>query len=101
MILNENSMLMLLVHDFFKSFTKRPIPDTDRMSGHILAVQLDSREAVDEIGRKADKAGATGGETVEETSWMYVRRFADFDGHVWEFFYMDEKAARNAEPQQK
>ena len=92
-VLNEGSFVMLLVYDFFRSFTKRPIPDTVGMSGQIIAMQLDSREAVDVLGRRADLAGATHGDTVEETSWMYVRRLADLDGPIWEFFYMDEKAA--------
>ncbi|MBD0314741.1 MAG: glyoxalase/bleomycin resistance/extradiol dioxygenase family protein, partial [Microcoleus sp. T3-bin5] len=59
MIVSENIYVMLLVEDFFKSFTKKEIPDTTTNAQVIIALSSESREQVDEWVNKAVAAGAT------------------------------------------
>ncbi|SDU18598.1 VOC family protein [Jiangella alkaliphila] len=59
----------------------------------VLALELGSREEVDEV---ADKALAAGGEKAKDPmdeGFMYGRSFLDPDGHHWELMWMDAAAA--------
>ena len=46
------------------------------------------------VARRLAKALAAGAsETLSmDEGWMYQRGFADLDGHLWEYFYMDMNA---------
>ena len=72
---------------------KIPRPATGSVS---LAINFDTREAVDAAFAKALKAGATVISTPEEVFWGgYSGTFADPDGHLWEvaqnpFWTLDE-----------
>ncbi|NOS67773.1 MAG: VOC family protein [Candidatus Peribacteraceae bacterium] len=92
MIIGENIFAMLLVHTHFTSFTKKPIADTAKGAEVILAVAVDSKEQVDEYVQKAVTAGATTPMENQDHGWMYSKGFQDPDGHLWEIFWMDEKA---------
>jgi predicted lactoylglutathione lyase len=83
---------MLLVHDFFKTFTKKEIADSSTVEA-IIALSADSRSDVDTL---VDKAFANGGSIAEEPQdygYMYSRSFLDPDGHQWEVLYMDMSQA--------
>ena len=95
-VLDDKVALMVLVEPFFQSFSKRDIVNTRESSEVIIALMLDSREAVDALAEKAIRAGARQPETSLEGGFMYVRRFADPDGHLWELGHMDEAAAARA-----
>ena len=89
MTLNETSSAMLLTHEKYATFTPRRIADTSQTSEVLIALQLDSRDAVDAM---VAAALASGGGTVrepEDHGFMYGHAFADPDGHVWEPFWMD------------
>ncbi|MFT2815602.1 VOC family protein [Leifsonia sp. A12D58] len=84
---------MLLVHDFFKTFTPREIADTSKAVEVLIALSADSRDAVDAL---ADKALANGGSVAgdaQDFGYMYGRSFLDPDGHQWEVNWMDLSAA--------
>ncbi|MBB6112311.1 hypothetical protein SAMN05421821_11736 [Mucilaginibacter lappiensis] len=84
---------MLLTEPFFKSFIKKEIADTTKVNESIHCISLDSREAVDEIVRKAVAAGATAVVSdIQDYGWMYNHGFEDLDGHLWEFSYIDASA---------
>lgn len=91
MIIGENIFAMLLVEKFFKGFIPgKEITDTSKSKEVLLGITAESREEVDEM---IDKAVAVGGKEYREPAdhgWMYGRAFQDFDGHIWEVFYMDE-----------
>ncbi|HEX9972088.1 MAG TPA: glyoxalase/bleomycin resistance/extradiol dioxygenase family protein, partial [bacterium] len=53
MIVGEDIFIMLLVKDFFKTFTKKTIVDATKSSEAIIALSADSKEKVDEIVNKA------------------------------------------------
>ncbi|MCP3739417.1 VOC family protein [Rossellomorea sp. BNER] len=93
MVINENAFVMLLVEDFFKTFTKKEISDTTKSTEAILAISADSREQVDEIVNKALAAGGKASNDPVDHGFMYGWSFQDIDGHLWELIYMDESVA--------
>ena len=92
MIVGENIFVMLLVEDFFKSFTKKPIADTSKSAEVIVALSADSRNQVDEMVNKALSAGATAPNDKQDQGFMYSWGFQDLDGHLWELVYMEPHA---------
>ena len=82
--------VMLLVEDYFKTFTKREIPDTAKSTEAIVALSVKSKGEVDEIVNKALDAGGKPFNEAIDHGFMYGWSFQDIDGHLWEIFYMDE-----------
>jgi uncharacterized protein len=92
MVWSEAIHVMLLTHDKWKSFTKRPIP-ASTSSEVMLAISLDSRDAVDAIATAVAANGGTADVNgKQDLGFMYNRSFADLDGHVWEPMWMDPAA---------
>ena len=48
---------------------------------------------MEEVGRKAVGAGAITPYPQKDPGFMYQHGFADFDGHQWVVFWMDESTA--------
>lgn len=90
LVLNEEKGLfaMLVTHEFFKTFTSRPISD-GTTTQVINAIQVENRETVDQIVKHAFEAGATRYREGKDEGWMYYDSFADLDGHQWEIMAMD------------
>jgi len=90
MVLSDTLFVMLLTHDKWAFFTKKPISDARQASEVMLALSADDRNAVDTMTRTA---GAQGGKAdvnpVQDHGFMYGRSFEDPDGHIWETFWMD------------
>ncbi len=93
MVISDNIFAMLLVEDYFKSFTKKEISDTATSNELIMALSTESREQVDEIVNKAFAAGAQPYNDPMDQGFMYSRSFKDLDGHLWEYVYMDMSGA--------
>jgi predicted lactoylglutathione lyase len=55
----------------------------------LLALQVESRERVDELVEKALAAGGGEAREPEDHGFMFGRSFEDPDGHIWEVFWMD------------
>lgn len=89
MIISDDIYIMLLEEAVFMSFTKKTISDTSKTAEMILALSADSREAVDELVKKAVDAGATTPSEPVDHGFMYGHGYQDLDGHLWEVFYMD------------
>jgi predicted lactoylglutathione lyase len=89
MIVNDNAFVMLLVESYFQTFTSKSITETGSSTEAILSFSLESREAVDEMVRKALTAGGTPSEEAQDYGFMYTHSFQDPDGHQWEVFWMD------------
>lgn len=90
MMWSENIVVMLLVRDYYSTFTTKPIADAHEVSAVLIALSQDSREAVDAI---VEKAGANGGQAdvrePQDLGFMYGRSFADPDGNVFEPMWMN------------
>jgi predicted lactoylglutathione lyase len=94
-VLSDAIHVMLLTHDFYKTFTGKPIADAHRSSQVLLALSADSMADVDATIGKAAAAGgkADPGPKQEMGEVMYGRSFEDPDGHHWEVMWMDAGAA--------
>ncbi|KAF2511898.1 VOC family protein [Flavobacterium foetidum] len=90
LVIDENIFVMLLVEEFYQTFTKKQICDATKSSEALMAISVDSREQVDEMLEKAIKAGGTDYDQANDYGWMYQKTFLDIDGHHWEVFFMDE-----------
>ena len=93
MVVSDHIYFMLIVEDFFQTFTRKPIADANQVTEAILCLSVDSREAVDEITRKAVEAGGSIPREAEDHGWMYTKGFQDLDGHLWEYIYMEKEEA--------
>ena len=94
-VLSDAIHVMLLTHDFYKTFTGKPIADAHQSSQVLLALSADSTAEVDATIGKAAAAGgkADPGPKQEMSELMYGRSFEDPDGHHWEIMWMDAGAA--------
>ncbi|MCF7221222.1 VOC family protein [Marilutibacter chinensis] len=88
MILGENLFVMLLVEKYFATFVTRPVADPGKSVGALIALPLDSREAVDALVARAVAAGGRTPREAIDHGFMYQHGFEDPDGHVWEVFHM-------------
>jgi uncharacterized protein len=89
LILNDGVMYsMLITHEFFSTFTNRSIADGSSTQV-LLAVEVESKEKVDEIVQAALSNGGSRYRESADHTWMYYDSFADPDGHQWEVMYMD------------
>jgi uncharacterized protein len=90
MVFSDTICVMLLTHEKWGFFTKKPIADARRESEVMLALSADSRSAVDKI---TEAAGANGGKAdvnpKQDHGFMYGRSFEDLDGHIWEPIFVD------------
>ncbi|KGM54726.1 lactoylglutathione lyase [Lysobacter daejeonensis GH1-9] len=92
MVWSETINVMLLTHDKWRTFTSRPIPPKTS-SEVLLAISLDSRDAVDAMNEAAaTHGGAADINPKQDLGFMYNRNLADPDGHVWEAMWMDMAA---------
>ncbi|MGH8908888.1 MAG: VOC family protein [Egibacteraceae bacterium] len=89
MIIGEDSFVMLLVEDFFKTFTKKAIADASTHTEVIVALSAESREGVDEMVNEALAAGGKPANDPMDHGFMYGWSFQDIDEHIWEVFHMD------------
>ena len=94
-VLSDTIHVMLLTHDFYRTFTSKPIADAHQTSEVLIALSADSVEDVDAMVERAGAAGGAidPGPKQEMGGMMYGRSFEDPDGHHWEVMWMDAKAA--------
>jgi len=99
MVWSESIFVMLLTHDFWKTFTTKEIPDAHVSSQVALCVNFDSREEVDAVTDAAAAAGGKGDSSPpQDHGFMYQRSFEDPDGHAWEPMWMDPAVASGEQP---
>jgi hypothetical protein len=99
MVWSDSIFVMLLSHDFYRTFTPKAIADARTTSGALYALSFDSKADVDKITDAAAAAGATEPHGPEDMGFMYSRAFEDFDGHGWGPFWMDPAAAEAGPPE--
>jgi uncharacterized protein len=88
--LGPSSAAMLLDKAYFQTFTPRPAAFGHDATETLVAIQLESRAAVDTLLAKALAAGATEPRAAQDHGFMYSRAMADLDGHIWEAFWMND-----------
>ena len=89
MVFSDTIFAMLMTHEKWAGFTKKPIAGA-ATSEVMLALSCDDKKAVDAM---TDAAAAHGGKAdinpKQDLGFMYGRSFEDPDGHIWETFFMD------------
>lgn len=89
LVMNEGAIYtMLLKQEFFSTFTTRSIAD-GTSTQVIIAIEVESKEKVDEIVKAALENGGSRYRESEDHGWMYYDSFADPDGHQWEVLFTD------------
>jgi predicted lactoylglutathione lyase len=94
MLVGEDAYVMLLVHDRFTGFSKRPIGDPRKASNVLFSFSVNSRAEVDATVKKALAAGGSTDDEPEDHGFMYEWSFCDLDGHQWGVFWMDPAAVQ-------
>ena len=93
MMWSDEIVVMLLAHEFWKTFTSKTIPDAHETAQVLLCLSQDSKDAVEGIVGKAVAAGGKADPTPrQDMGFMYGRSFEDPDGHIWENAFMDMSA---------
>lgn len=89
MVVSDDTIyVMLLVEDFFQSFTSKKIARAHDVVEVLTCLSCESREEVDGLVAKALAAGGTSPREPQDHGFMYSRSFDDLDGHTWELVYM-------------
>jgi len=89
----DHSYFMILVREFFQTFTDLPIGDPAENPSVATAIFLDSRDAVDETVADGLAAGGAEPRPASDYGFMYQRQLTDPDGNLLEFGWMDPAAA--------
>ena len=92
LVIGENIYAMLLVKDFFKTFTHKTLVDPSKSTEALICLSCESRGEVDALVAKAVAAGGKAPRPVQDLGFMYGHGFEDLDGHIWELAYMDMAA---------
>ena len=96
MVISEHNYAMLLTHEFFATFAKKPISDAHKSTEVLIALALESKAAVDDMVTKAVEAGGNEPRPKQDHGFMFQRTFEDLDGHIWEPFWMDPAHVQKA-----
>jgi uncharacterized protein len=95
---SDEIVVMLLRHDFWKTFTPKAIPNAHDTAQVLLALTHGGQDAVEAIVAKAVAAGGKADPTPkQDLGFMYGRSFEDPDGHIWENAWMNMDAVPEGE----
>lgn len=89
----DHSYFMILVRDYFQTFTDKPIGDPAVNPSASTAIFVDSRDEVDARVAQGLAAGGTEDRPAADYGFMYQRQLTDPDGNAIEFGWMDPVAA--------
>ena len=93
MALSDTIFVMLLTHEHYRQFTQRPIGDPRRESQALIALSVESRDAVNATLEKSASAGGRADPNpAQDHGFMFGRSVEDPDGNVWEIMWMDPAA---------
>lgn len=89
----DHSYFMILVREYFQTFTDLPIGDPALSPSVSTAIFVDTREAVDKAVADGIAAGGLEARPASDYGFMYQRQLNDPDGNILEFGWMDPVAA--------
>lgn len=99
MVVSEENYAMLLTEKKFQEFTPKAIADSRKTAEVLVAISTGSRQAVDEMCRKAFANGGRKYKEPQDHGFMYAWGFEDPDGHTWEPFWMEPSFVQDAQPE--
>ncbi|MBL7955546.1 MAG: VOC family protein [Flavobacteriales bacterium] len=96
LVISDTIYCMLHTPTSIKRFLppSKAAADATKHTEVLLAFSVDSRDAVEAAYNKAIAGGATECRPADDHGFMYSRSFNDLDGHIWEVFWMDQKAVQ-------
>jgi len=94
MLVGEQASIMLLSHEKFAQFSKRPMADPATHALALFSFTVATREDVDTVAAAALAAGGVEADGLEDFGFMCSRSFFDLDGHGWQVMWMDPAAAQ-------
>ena len=89
----DHSFFMILVREFFQTFTELPIGDPSVSPTVATAIFVDSKDEVDVAVAAGLAAGGSEAHPASDYGFMYQRQLTDPDGNILEFGWMDPVAA--------
>lgn len=89
----DHSYFMILVREYFQTFTDLPLGDPAKNPSVSTAIFVDTREAVDKAVADGLAAGGSEARPASDYGFMYQRQLTDPDGNIVEFGFMDPVAA--------
>lgn len=89
MVIGSDAYAMLLTHERFKDFAKRPIADPKKTTTGLYAIGVKSRAEVEQMVKNAVENGGSYAAEKQDHGFMFGWSFYDPDGHHWEVFWMD------------
>lgn len=92
-VIDERIYLMVLMRDFFATFTDKLIVDPHAALQVETALSYESREAVDALIAKAIAVGGREHREAQDFGFMYGRDFEDPDGNLFSALRMDPVAS--------
>lgn len=92
-VVSDEIMLMILQRDYFQTFTTKQVADPSTTAQALIAISRESREDVADIAAKALAAGGSEAREAQDYGFMVQHAIEDPDGNVFEFMWMDPKAA--------
>jgi uncharacterized protein len=93
MMFSDTIGVMLLTHEHYSQFTQRPIGDARRESQMLLALSVESRDAVNAtLTQTTNAGGGADPSPPQDHGFMFSRSVEDPDGNVWEIMWMDPAA---------
>ncbi|PRH87462.1 lactoylglutathione lyase [Labrys okinawensis] len=92
-MLSDAIVVMLLTHERYGQFTQRLIGDARQWSQALIALNVDTRDAVDAtLARTTQAGGKADPNPAQDHGFMVSRSVEDPDGNVWEIVWMDPAA---------
>ena len=96
--ISEVIYLMVMTVERFASFAPRPVADTTAVTAALIALMVESRDAVDAFRDRAVAAGGSDNHKTQDHGFMYGHSLSDPDGNVLEVGWMDPAAAAGEPP---
>jgi predicted lactoylglutathione lyase len=95
MVWSDAIFVMIMCHEKFKAFTKKPIADTKSSIAGLFALSVENVDKVNEVVERGLKAGGKEPMPMIDYGFMQLRKIEDLDGHTWEIFFMDASKMPN------
>ncbi|MFY0409841.1 VOC family protein [Solicola sp. PLA-1-18] len=92
-VVSDSITLILLAHDYFATFTPKPVGEPRKTASVLVAISAESRAEVDDLAERAMQTGASTANPPQDHGFMYGRSFFDLDGHQIELVWMDPAGA--------
>ena len=94
----DHNYVMVHTREFYQTFTELPLGDPAVNPTSSVAIFVDSREAVDAAVEAGIAAGGTQPGETADYGFMYQRPLTDPSGNIFDFGWMDPKAAEQGPP---